>query len=100
MIEFAIVLLIRRIIRDQESIENVTVERKTDIKYCKGCLYAGEDIRCDKNDIDNPSTQNWSERVMTTSNEQRWKTTDLIDFISFFVFFFSYTTFNCLYIVM
>ena len=100
MIEFAIVLVIRRIIRDQESIENVTVERKTDIKHCKGCLYAGEDIRCDKNDIDNPSTQNWSERVMTTSNEQRWKTTDLIDFISFFVFFFSYTTFNCLYIVM
>ena len=100
MIEFAIVLVIRRIIRDQDSIENVTVERKTDIKHCKGCLYAGENIRCDKIDIDNPSTQNWSERVMTTSNEQRWKTTDLIDFISFFVFFFSYTTFNCLYIVM
>ena len=100
MIEFAIVLVIRRIIRDQESIENVTVERKTDIKHCKGCLYAGENIRCDKNDNDNPSTQNWSERVMTTSNEQRWKTTDLIDFISFVVFFFSYTTFNCLYIVM
>ena len=100
MIEFAIVLLIRRIIRDQESTENVTVERKTDIKYCKGCLYAGESIRSDKDDIGNPSTQNCSERVINTSNEQRWKTTDLIDFISFVVFFFSYTTFNCLYIVM
>ena len=100
MIEFAIVLVIRRIIRDQDSIENVTLERKTDIKHCKGCLYASENIRCDKDDIGNPSSQNWSERVMTTSNEQRWKTTDLIDFISFVVFFFSYTTFNCLYIVM
>ena len=100
MIEFAIVLVIRRIIRDQESIENVTVERKTDIKYCKGCLYAGENIRSDKDDIGNPSTQNCSERVVNTSKEQRWKTTDLIDFISFVVFFFSYTTFNCLYIVM
>ena len=100
MIEFAIVLVIRRIIRDQESIENVTVERKTDIKHCKGCLYAGESIRCDKDDIGNPSSQNWSERVSNNSNEQQWKTTDLIDFISFFVFFFSYTAFNCLYIVM
>ena len=100
MIEFAIVLVIRRIIRDQESIENVTVERKTDIKHCKGCLYAGESIRCDKDDIGNPSTQNCSERVVNTSKEQRWKTTDLIDLISFVVFFFSYTTFNCLYIVM
>ena len=100
MIEFAIVLLIRRIIRDQKSIENVTVERKTDIKYCKGCLYAGENIRSDKDDIGNTSTQNCSERVVNTSKEQRWKTTDLIDFISFVVFFFSYTTFNCLYIVM
>ena len=99
MIEFAIVLVIRRIIRDQDSIENVTVERKTDIKHCKGCLYADENIRCDKDDIGNPSTQNCSERVLNTSKEQ-WKTTDLIDFISFFVFLFSYTTFNCLYIVM
>ena len=100
MIEFAIVLVIRRIIRDQESIENVIVERKTDIKHCKGCLYAGENIRCDKDDIGNPSSQNWSERMSNTSNEKQWKTTDLIDCISFFVFFFSYTTFNCLYIVM
>ena len=78
MIEFAIVLVIRRIIRDQDSIENVTVERKTDIKYCKGCLYAGENFRSDKDDIGNPSTQNCSERVLNTSKEQRWKTTDLI----------------------
>ena len=100
MIEFAIVLVIRRIIRDQDSIENVTVERKTDIKHCKGCLYASENIRCDKDDIGNPSSQNWSERMSNTSNEKQWKTTDLIDFISFFVFFFSYATFNCLYMVM
>ena len=106
MLEFAVVLLIKRAIEFQRKKKSKLIlncnrreqiDRSTSTECQIEFLLKKKKLHADENEVqlDNDSTFRDEEQ----EKELLYSTTDVIDFVSLFVFLFCYITFNCMYMI-
>ena len=104
MIEFAIVLLIKRIfgVNDNQIPPSKRREcRRKNLRTGKLlCFYKRipGGTKLDTNMMETNSIQELGEEETSTTQKRYYSVTDKIDFAAFFVFMVSYIIFNCVYV--